>query len=143
MGRIRLQRMEHANKPAKPAAKAKPAKSNGALDPTAKFTWSSGKDNPFKAGSGAHQGVEILRKLSGQPVAAIRGYNRDFPDDSRTGVNIRVFAARARLFRDVARRNHQDHSGGRIVALRGSPPPHRPTGTCYAQLQGPETGWSP
>jgi hypothetical protein len=55
---------------AKPAAKPR----NGSLDPTAKFTWDNGKPNPFKEGSGAYQRVEILRKLSGQPVAAIRGY---------------------------------------------------------------------
>jgi hypothetical protein len=63
-----------ATAPAKGKAKPAPAaKRNGALDPTSKFVW-AGKDNPFKEGSGAHGRIEILKKLSGQPVQAIRGY---------------------------------------------------------------------
>jgi hypothetical protein len=56
------------------AAKPATAKRNGTLDPTAKFMWVESKENPFKSGSGAHQRVEIIKKLSGQPVAAIQGY---------------------------------------------------------------------
>jgi membrane protein involved in colicin uptake len=59
---------------AEPAAKPAAAKRNGSLDPTSKFVWVESKENPFKVGSGAHQRVEIIKKLSGQPVAAIQGY---------------------------------------------------------------------
>jgi hypothetical protein len=61
---------------AKPAAaKAAPAaKRNGALDPTSKFIWNANAENPFKKTSGAYERVEIMKKLSGNTVAHIKGY---------------------------------------------------------------------
>ena len=59
----------------------------GTVDPTAKFTWTA-KENPFKAGSGAHGRIEILRKLSGQPVAAIRGYKGLRPGTLATALRL-------------------------------------------------------
>jgi hypothetical protein len=69
-----------AKKPAKKAAKKatakKPAKKAGAkrggprLDQEAKVLW-TGKDNPFREGSGAHERTEIVRKASGQKVGTV------------------------------------------------------------------------
>lgn len=43
-------------------------------DPTAIFTWDPSKENPFKRNGKIYRRVEIVRQMSGQPVAAIRGH---------------------------------------------------------------------
>jgi hypothetical protein len=50
-------------------AKHEPFKSK--FDPEQKVVW-TGKDNPFREGSGAHERVEIVRKASGATVADLQ-----------------------------------------------------------------------
>ena len=49
----------------------------------------------------------------------------------------------SRIGRRSKLRGPRDEFSSALSPIALQRPPHRQTGTCYAQLQGPQTGWSP